>query len=130
MSAKKKRKPAPDQNRRTARLREAIAAGLVYESNPKHRAPWQAGRRGSLCPRDITIQQAQVLLNSSILCGKKRYAADRQGHPYCAQAHEPTRGRWHGYPVAWKEVPVKVQTTFVQKGLVSTRQISDFWEGF
>jgi hypothetical protein len=24
----------------------------VYESNPKHKEPWQRGARGSLCPKD------------------------------------------------------------------------------
>jgi len=26
---------------------------LNYVPNPKHKEPWQRGRRGSLCPREI-----------------------------------------------------------------------------
>jgi len=129
MSAKQKRKPASEHIRKLARLREAVKAGLVYESNPRHKAPWQAGRRGSLCPREITVEQAQDLLNTSILHGRKRYTADRQGRPFCARAHEPAKGRWHGYPVGWKEVPVQVQRLLLEKGLVTARQIGHFWEG-
>ena len=129
MSAKRNRKVVPEHVEKPGRLRETIQSGLVYQSNAKHKAPWQAGRRGSLCPKDVTVDQAQELLNTSILYGKKRYAADSQGRPFCAQAHQPARGRWHGYPVGWKEVPVPVQKILQQKGLVSARQIGHFWEG-
>ena len=78
----------------------------------------------------VVLKQAQELLICSVLHGKKRYVADRQGRPFCAQAHDINKGRWHGYPVAWKEVPVEAQAALLQTGLVSTRQISDFWEGF
>ena len=129
MSRRRKRKAASEHVGNLGRLRQAIEAGLVYESNAKHKAPWQAGRRGSLCPREVTAEQAQKLLSTSIPYGKKRYAVDDQGRPFCAQAHEPGRGRWHGYPVGWKEVPIEVQKTLRQKGLVSTRQLGKFWEG-
>lgn len=75
------------------------------------------------------MEQAQELLNMSILYGKKRYATDGHGRPFCARAHEPGKGRWHGYPVGWKEVPIPVQKILLQKGLVSARQIGHFWEG-
>ncbi|MGO9201260.1 MAG: hypothetical protein ACLQM8_12095 [Limisphaerales bacterium] len=130
MKTKKKKESAPGHIGNLGRLREAIGAGLVYEGNAKHKAPWQAGRRGSLCPREITVEQAQQLLNASIPHGTKRYAVDGQGRPFCGQAHEPAKGRWHGYPVGWREVPIEVQKAFQEKGLVSTRQIGHFWEGF
>jgi hypothetical protein len=129
MSPRKRGEAASEYIAKLGRLREAIQAGLVYEGNAKHKAPWQAGRRGSLCPREVTVEQAQQLLNASILYGKKRYAVDNQGRPFCARAHEPARGRWHGYPVGWKEVPIEVQKTCREKGLVSTRQLGKFWEG-
>jgi hypothetical protein len=82
-----------------------------------------------LCPKEITAAQAQELLNQSIPHGKKRYSVDGLGRPFCAQAHLANRGRWHGYPVGWKEVPIQVQKVFKQKGLVSNRQLARFWEG-
>jgi hypothetical protein len=130
MSTKKRRESAPEHGGNLGPLREAIRAGLVYQSNPRHKVPWQAGRRGSLCPREITAEQAQELLNQSEPHGKKRYAVDGQGRPFCAQAHEPAKGHWHGYPVGWREVPDEVQKASQEKGLVSTRQIGQFWEGF
>src|SRR5437899_2817389 len=112
------------KKKKSASPKAEAQAGLVYEGNPKHKVPWQAGRRGSLCPKDITAEQAQEMLRSSTLSGKKRYAVDSKGRPFAAQAHAPTKGRWHGYPVAWKEVPGEVRKTLQEKGLVSNRQVS------
>ena len=47
---------------------------MRYESNPKHSDPWQRGRRGARCPRDIDSVRAQQLLSASEVSGKKRYA--------------------------------------------------------
>lgn len=127
MKRRRRQTRSQTPNARSAPLQEAIATGLVYVGNPKHKEPWIGGRRGSLCPKDITIEQAQALLNRSILYGKKRYAVDGQGRPFCAQASELKHGRWHGYPVKWREVPVEVQKSLKQKNLVSTKQFKRYW---
>jgi len=97
---------------------------LVYEPNPKHKEPWQRGAKGSLCPRDA---DGPVLLAQSQVDPRqpgKRYATD--GHrAYCGQEHRP--GRWHGYPVQWKEVPPAVRTGLVTKHHVSKRDIREYW---
>ena len=36
-----------------------------YEPNPKHREPWQRGRRGALCQPDTDPALAQQLLANS-----------------------------------------------------------------
>lgn len=87
--------------------------GLLYEPNPKHKLPWQSGRKGALCPA-WSHQMAQDLLSSSVLSdnGKKRYST-RDGVAFSAQMH--SSGVWHGYPVAW---------------LVKKQQIRDSWDDY
>ncbi len=100
---------------------------LRYAPNPKHKEPWQRGRRGSMCPTDISEEQAQQLLTGSELVGEKRYAV-HDGRPYCAQ--DDGIGNWHGYPVGWKEVPSALRTKWVKKEKrVKKRDIDRYWEG-
>ncbi|MEI6784580.1 MAG: hypothetical protein WCQ21_27115 [Verrucomicrobiota bacterium] len=100
----------------------------VYEGNPKHKTPWQPGRKGSLCPSNISLERARQLLLSSIIEGRKRYGAD-QGRAFCAQQHDATKDRWHGYPIGWSEVPAGVRQQLVKAAVVTTRDIKRFWEG-
>ena len=99
----------------------------VYEGNPKHKAPWQPGRKGSLCPADVARARAQELLASSIVEGKKRFAADK-GRAFCAHQHDATRNRSHGYPIGWKDVPATVRQQLMAAGLVTTRDLKRYWE--
>ena len=78
---------------------------MEYESNDKHSAPCQRGRRGSLCPREARDIAAE-LLDGSELVESRRYAVN-DAKAYCAQEHRP--GVWHGYPVGWKEVSASTQ---------------------
>jgi hypothetical protein len=100
----------------------------VYEGNPKHKAPWQPGRKGSLCPTDVSVERARELLQSSFEEGKMRFAADN-GRAFSARLHDTAKNRWHGYPVAWKEVPAPVRTQLLKTGAVTGREIKRFWEG-
>lgn len=99
-----------------------IEEALLYEPNPKHKEPWQRGARGSLCPKDV---DAPALLAASVIDPKqpgKRYATD--GHrAYCGQEHRP--GRWHGYPVQWREVPAAIRRDWVTGGKVSKRDLKE-----
>lgn len=98
---------------------------MRYESNPKHKEPWQRGRRGSPCPK-LAPGTVQGLLEKSELHGNKRLAC-HEGWAYCAQEHEP--GRWHGYPVGWKEVPAQLRNKWRREGLVKRSDIQKHWEG-
>jgi Zn-dependent peptidase ImmA (M78 family) len=95
----------PSLQNATESAQDAVASAeelLVYEPNPKHKEPWQRGARGSRCPKDA---DGPALLAASEIDPKhpgKRYATDG-GQAYCGQQHLP--GRWHGYPVKWREVP-------------------------
>jgi hypothetical protein len=97
---------------------------LVYEPNPKHTEPWQRGARGSLCPKDA---DGPALLAASEVDPRhlgKRYATD--GHQaYCGQEHLP--GRWHGYPVKWREVPPAIWREWVTCNRVSKRALKENW---
>jgi len=94
--------------------------------NAKHKEPWQRGRRGSICPREIGRDLSQRLLEGSELVGAKRYTV-HDGRAYCAQ--QDGAGGWHGYPVGWKEVPAKLRTKWEKKDkLVKKRDIDRCWE--
>ncbi len=108
------REPAEESGREIA---------LVYEPNPKHKDPWQPGRRGSLCEAEVR-PQAQDLLETSILWEDGRRYAVYEGMAYCAQE---SGGKWHGYPVGWREVPQKLALRLRREGLVSKRQLDRFW---
>jgi hypothetical protein len=98
---------------------------MLYEPNPKHKEPWQRGRKGSICPK-LRNPDAQALLDGSLSAGDKRYAT-HDGRAFCAQAH--AEGRWHGYPVGWKEVPEAVRRQFLASGQVKRSDIRNSWEG-
>jgi hypothetical protein len=99
----------------------------VYEGNPKHKAPWQPGRKGSLCPQDISLERAQELLHASVVEGRRLYAVDK-GRPFCAQQHNVAKNRWHGYPTSWKDVPAAVRHQLMEAGVVTSREIKRYWE--
>src|SRR5262245_11553222 len=67
---------------------------LEYESNPKHKEPWQPGRKGSLCPPETRDMAVQLLLESELV-GTRRYAV-YAAKAYCAMQHADDV--WHGYP--------------------------------
>jgi hypothetical protein len=118
--------PAPQRVEPPASPDEGSEERVRYVSNPKHKEPWQRGRRGSICPREISPEQAQQLLNESVLVDQKRYAV-REGRPFCAQ--DDGAGGWHGYPIGWKEVPSKLRTRWEKKEkIVKKRDIDRYWE--
>lgn len=97
---------------------------MRYEGNPKHKHPYQPGRRGSLCPPDINTRVAQAMLEESIRVGKARYAI-REGQPFCAREHD--QGRWHGYPVVFREVPHDVRAQRLRQNAVKKSQLRKNW---
>jgi len=97
---------------------------LIYESNPKHRDPWQIGKRGSLCEPEVRPLAGGLLLTSVSWEGK-RYAVHK-GRAYCAQEHLPNR--WHGYPVGWVEVSPKVARQWMRNGNLTNHDRKKYWE--
>ena len=92
-----------------------MECALTYTPNPKHKEPWQPGRKGSMCPKDITITRAKVMLSASFLHKQQRFAVD-QGRVFIGKADN--RGGWHGYPAGWREVPETVRQHFLKGGAV------------
>lgn len=99
--------------------------GLVYQGNPKHKDPWQRGRRGSLCPRHA---DSNVLLATSVADPRKpsrRYATDGrdayEGKPSNV-VDSDGNDVWHGFPIPWSRVPPSVQRTWINAGLIRRYQ--------
>lgn len=98
-----------------------------YEGNPKHKNPWQRGRRGSLCPREIGLEQAQILLDYSDSEPNRphvRFALDGS-QPYCARPHGDDV--WHGFPVRWREVPVSVRKKWLTENRITQQAMQPGW---
>jgi hypothetical protein len=122
-------KPASPQGRAVGVLRAAMKAGLVYEGSDKHKRPWlHPGRKGSLCPKDVTIDMAQTMLTKSIALGAQRFAVDESGQLYCAMAHRPEKGLWHGFPKPWKQAPPQVLQWAKKEKLVDSKALRLYWE--
>lgn len=99
-------------------------ATLVYEPNPKHKDPFQPGKKGSICPQ-LEPGVSLRLLRESDEDGSKRFAC-LDGRAYCAQEHR--KGRWHGYPVGFREVPPSIRKKWKKAGLVRRSDIKKHWE--
>jgi hypothetical protein len=97
----------------------------TYDSNRKHKEPWQPGRKGSLCPNDMTPQVAQKLLEASDVHEERRFAV-HDGRAYRGHEHEP--GLWHGFPVGWKEVPPQLRIKWVNEHRVSRADVKRYWD--
>lgn len=98
---------------------------MRYEPNPKHKEPWQHGRKGSLCPPDLEEAERDALLAGSVKHGDKRYATDGER---AFEAQEHVAGVWHGYPVGWKEVPEALRRTWLDERRVKRQAIRRHWE--
>ena len=101
------------------------SARVRYEGNPKHKEPWQRGRRGTLCPKNFDQAIAVRLLTDSELVHDKRYAV-YEGKAYCAQQHGA--GEWHGYPVGWVEVPQTLRNKWLKEGCLRRRDVRRHWD--
>lgn len=96
-----------------------------YVGNPKHKEPWQRGRKGSLCPREITRERAQALLDESICLDGVRYALC-DGVAFIGRSDAAGR-IWHGYPVGWMEVPQSIWMGWLKEGRLKKSDIARYW---
>ncbi len=95
-----------------------------YEPNPKHKAPWQPGRKGSLCPPDadgpaLFAEATPDPSNAHLRWatdGTRFFAARSSRHPDAAGDTF-----WHGYPVDNRDIPFSVMRSWVAVGYVSRR---------
>jgi len=96
--------------------------GLAYVGNPKHKQPWQPGRKGSVCPPAV---DGGALLRDSVVDSWKprsRWATDGR------DAYEAKNSNvvdssgdevWHGHPVPWSRVPPRVRKAWQSEGRLS-----------
>ena len=98
---------------------------MQYEANPKHKEPWQRGRRGTLCPTTLDQTLVQQLLEESEPVGNKRYAV-YQGRPFVARQHG--KDTWHGHPIGWVEVPESLRRRWLTEGRLRRRNLQEFWD--
>ncbi len=65
----------------------------------KHKSPdgW-----GSLCPHDLTLEEAQSLFATGVRVGDKVFNVSEH-HAFQAQEHLPEI--WHGHPIPWSRLP-------------------------
>ena len=68
------------------------------------------------------INDAQKLLDESILVGDKRYATYK-GIAYVAQVTESESDVWHGYPEAWDNVPIAIKRRWLSENKMSKRDL-------
>ena len=98
---------------------------MRYESSPKDKEPWQRGRRGVLCPKEIDTELAQQLLADSELADDVRYAV-HDGRAYCARQHG--QDVWNGYPVGWIRVPERLRRGWMNARRIRHRDIRQHWD--
>ena len=99
---------------------------LNYVSNPKHKEPWQRGRKGVLCP-SWSHKIAQALLAESEVhpnTNKKARYATHDGLAF--EAYPDNRGGWHGYPVGWHEVPDKIRNKWLREKRIQRRHVRKY----
>jgi len=101
---------------------------LYYKGNPKHKEPWQPGRKGSLCPSREKLPglNPQTLLETSVCCGTVRYAV-YEGWPFEGRAEDQDGKIWHGYPVEWNEVPPPVKSDWLRDKTIKHRDLENTW---
>jgi len=82
----------------------------------KHKRP---GGWGSLCPGQMSEQEAQSLLDSGVQVDDAIYNVEDE---YCYRSfqHDESDGTeyWHGHPIPWTRLP-----TSAKKGLVSSGRL-------
>ena len=93
-----------------------------YVSNPRHKAPWQPGARGTQCPRDVDGEKLFGTATADPKNPRKKYNTDGT-HAYCAHSNnvEDKAGNalWHGFPVNWRDVPGPVQRIWLSEGRIT-----------
>ena len=119
-------------------IRDHGMNGVRYRGSIKHKRWRPGGGCGTLCP-DWTHRtdgrgfsgdphshpwprtKAHELFETGIEGGDGRRYATERGIAFVAVSSND--GTWHGFPVAWSEVPVHMQDRLVESGRVTRRQM-------
>ncbi len=79
----------------------------------------------SLCPPEITAELAAELLMTSVESGNSRYSS-HLGRAYRALC-DAEADRWHGFPVAWVEVPEPIWRRWLRQGEIKRSELRRYW---
>ena len=66
---------------------------------------------------DSGAVRAEPETQADSLAWSKRFATDGDW-AYCAHCHDGSRDLWHGFPVGWDEVPMKIVNDWIAQGAV------------
>lgn len=105
-------------------VKAAAPAKPAYEPNPKHKEPWQPGKKGTLCPKDLSLRDAVKLLTESVEFDGGRWAA-HGGRAFKAKQH--AKDRWHGWWVGWVEVPATLRLRWLRAKIISNTDLKRYW---
>ena len=109
---------------KAAKPSPSVGTTPVYKGSDKHKIPWQPGRKGSLCPKDLTLEDAQRLLAASTEYNGSRWAM-HEGRPF--RALQDAEGCWHGFPVGWVEVPAPLRDRWRKDKKFSRGDLKRYW---
>ena len=113
----------------------------VYKGSLKHKRWRPGGGYGTLCPRWTHEADGQGFAGDSVQHPWRRTKAHHlletsmegeDGRRYATErgvafvALPSNDGTWHGFPVAWDEVPAHVQDRLVKSGQVTRRQMRHY----
>lgn len=113
-------------------------SAVRYRGSIKHKRWRPGGGYGTLCPEwthdadgrgisgDIQSHpwsrtKAHELFEASLQGEDGRRYATERGIAFVAVSSND--GTWHGFPIAWDDVPVEIQDSLVNSGRVNRRQM-------
>lgn len=114
------------------------APPTLYKGSNKHKNRPTSEQKGTLCPEWThdtpeggyshdpaehvwARTLAHELFENAVSYEAKRRYATKHGIAF--EAKPTADGTWHGYPVPWEAVPQDIVNQFVDKGLVTKRQV-------
>ena len=110
----------------------------IYRGSPKHKNRPAQGDKGTLCPEwthaplgsDVERHPwtdslaaelfQQAVQNQWTLDGRTFYAT-KDGVPFAARSTND--GSYHGYPIAWEQIPSEIKDLWLDQGLVKRRDL-------
>ncbi len=102
---------------------------MRYEPNPKHKTGHDP--RASLCPHELTVADAQALLERSVEDPTTQGEPSRwvydQGWIFRARLTSGPQQTWHGYPVKGCEVRKEVMAVFLQRGWIDRAKRAELY---
>jgi len=81
----------------------------------------EKGLSHDMCTHNWGATKATALFDNAVCDGRKRRYATAEGIAF--EAKPSADGTWHGYPIPWEHVRGAIKNGWMDKGLVSRRQV-------